>query len=136
MVYTVSRQLQFPDGGLMVEISFGGSDYTNPDAFMPKYDGEGVEYDLATDAVAAAVDIRAKWAADAPDEIIEIGSGATCGMTCPFDSSAEKELLKWAKDTDKDQGRAEAESEIDDDYYDVYSNDFDPIDETTFDGDF
>jgi hypothetical protein len=55
--YTVSRQCQWPDGNNIVEVSVGGIDYTNPDAYSPVYSGELEEFGLAVEAVKVALEI-------------------------------------------------------------------------------
>ena len=42
--YVVTRQIQWPEGKHVVEISAGGFDYTNPDALVAKYPGEFGEF--------------------------------------------------------------------------------------------
>lgn len=44
MVWTVTRQRQWPDGNEVVEISLGGIDYCNPDALAAQYPGEFQQY--------------------------------------------------------------------------------------------
>jgi len=39
-MYTVTRQIQWPDGTPVVEVSEGDINYTNPDALKEKYPGE------------------------------------------------------------------------------------------------
>lgn len=84
-VYTVTRQCSWPDENYIVEISYGGIDYTNPDALRERYPGEFKEYDDPREAVSVAIQIAHSWQADRPKEEIFIGRGATGGMTMPFD---------------------------------------------------
>ncbi len=69
MPYTVTRQLQWPEGTPVVEISAGGRDYTNPDALSPHY----------------------------PGEFETFGGAMAVGMTLPFDSCTFQEAREWAK---------------------------------------
>lgn len=97
MPYTVTRQLQWPDRYLMVEISDGGFDYVNPDMLSPKYDGEGETFEDPRDAMDAAIEIFNRWRADAPGEDICIGYGNTLGYTMPFEASSVPEIKEWAQ---------------------------------------
>lgn len=102
MPWTVSRQVQWPEGNHVVEISEGGIDYTNPDALSPKYSGELEEYQDPREAVETALEIARDWQADSPDEEILIDHGATGGMTMPFDGmelneETFAELRAWAQ---------------------------------------
>jgi hypothetical protein len=98
--YTVSRQLQWPDGIHIVEVSVGGIDYTKPDAYSPVYPGELEEFGLAVEAVKAALLIQKMWQDYEPDLEIEIGHGNTGGMTMPFSASSPEEMMKWAEERD------------------------------------
>lgn len=94
-MYTVTRQIQWPEGRRVVEVSQGGLDCTNPDALSPKYPGEFREYDDPREAVEAAIAICEAWRRDgAPDA--EVGFGATGGMTMPFDPTSYQEARAWA----------------------------------------
>lgn len=95
MMYTVTRQIQHPDGTRMVEVSAGGFDYVNPDMMGAKYEGEGETFSDPREAVRTAIDIRNAWQRDAGVKI-EIGYGCTCGMTMPFDASDAVDTLDWA----------------------------------------
>ena len=57
----VTRQLQWPEGKRVVEVSVGGMDYVNPDALVAKYQGELEEYDDPIEAVEAAIDVCRRW---------------------------------------------------------------------------
>ncbi len=98
MPYTVTRQLQWPDGTPVVEISAGGMDYTNPDALSAKYPGEFETFDDPEEAAQAALQILALWRADGQPEA-QPAYGATGGMTMPFDPCTEEELREWARKT-------------------------------------
>ena len=96
MLYTVTRQLQWPEGTPVVEISSGGIDYTNPDALANKYQGEFETYDDPREAATVAIAICKAWRLDG-EKKGKVGHGATGGMTMPFDTCTFKELLAWAK---------------------------------------
>ena len=98
MPYTVTRQIQWPEGAPMVEVSVGGLDYTNPDALSPKYPGEFETFDDPEEAAQAALNILALWHADGQPEA-QMAYGATGGMTMPFDPCTEEELREWARKT-------------------------------------
>lgn len=97
-MWTVTRQIQWPDGIKMVEVSAGDFNYTNPGQLTERWPslGEGKEFTDPREAVEAAIQIAKVWSA-ADEEKIEIGHGATMGMTMPFSSSSEEEMHKWAE---------------------------------------
>lgn len=95
-MYTVTRQMQWPEGNPVVEISSGGIDYCNPDALVAKYEGEFCEYDDPREAVKVAVGIVRGWRKDGEKRAM-LGIGATGGMTMPFDTSTFKEASEWAE---------------------------------------
>lgn len=95
MPYTVTRQIQWPDGTNMVEVSVGGLDYTNPDALSPKYPGEFETYDDPREAVKCAIAICETWRQDGAPEA-QVGIGATLGMTMPFEPATYEEARVWA----------------------------------------
>lgn len=84
MTHVVTRQRQWPEGNLVVEISAGDINYTNPGALTAKYDGEFEEFAEMTEAVEAGIRIAQQWQADEPDVEILIATGGTGGMTMPF----------------------------------------------------
>ncbi len=97
----VSRQRNWPDGDLVVEIAAGGLDYSNPGMLVSKYSGEGQEYTDPREAVEAAIKIATAWRKDAPKEEIGIAHGSTGGWTMPFEGEpltdeTFKELREWA----------------------------------------
>lgn len=96
MPWTVTRQCQWPEGQLVVEISSGGIDYTNPDALVAKYPGEMEIYDDPQEAAKAAIAICEGWRRDGAPEA-QVAHGATGGMTLPFEPSSYEELREWAK---------------------------------------
>jgi hypothetical protein len=96
-MWTVTRQRQWPDAANLVEISAGGLDYTNPDALTARYSGEFETYADPREAVEVALEIVRAWRRDSPGVRIEVGHGATAGMTMPFDSCTFKSAREWAK---------------------------------------
>jgi hypothetical protein len=106
-VFTVTRQLRWPDGLNIVEISQGGIEYTNPDMLIPRYPGEGDEYEGLTAAVEAAIEVAKAWKQETDNEVF-IAVGCTYGMTAQFDAEPATEetfryLLKEAAAFDKRQ---------------------------------
>ena len=95
-MYTVTRQLQWPEGTPMVEVSFDGIDYCNPDALVQRYGGEFEEFQNPIEAVEAAIDICRSWRKDGKKEA-QIGIGATLGMTMPFEECSFESAMEWAK---------------------------------------
>jgi len=96
MPFTVTRQLQWPEGTPVVEISAGGLDYTNPDALVERYAGEFETFDDPRRAVQVAIAICKAWRTDGQKRA-RVGIGATCGMTMPFDPCTFREAKAWAK---------------------------------------
>ena len=123
-MYTVTRQLQWPDGNLMIEISEGGFDYVNPDMLSPKYDQEGESFDNPIDAVDAALQILKDWQHDEPNNHIGIGYGATLGFTAPFDESDIAEIKAWAQKEYDRLPKCDRCGEIITDEYRIYDDPF------------
>jgi len=98
MAWTITRQIQWPEGDPVVEVSEGGIDYTNPDALVAKYPGEFEKFQNPIDAVDTAIEICRAWIKDG-EKRAKIGVGATGGMTMPFDRGTFQEARKWAKET-------------------------------------
>ena len=98
MPYTVTRQIQWDSGTHIVEISEGTPDYANPDMLVPKFDGEGETFTDPIEALVAAFRIRDAWQAQTK-ETVEIGHGATWGMSMPFSGSNDEALREWAQET-------------------------------------
>jgi hypothetical protein len=96
MKLVVTRQLQWPEGKRVVEVSTGGMDYTNPDALVPKYEGEFEEFDDPGEAVEAAIKICRKWREDGCKDA-KVGFGSTGGFTMPFEGCSFKEAREWAR---------------------------------------
>ena len=95
-MYTVTRQIQHPDGNKVVEVSVGGIDYCNPGALYAKYAGEFIEFDDPRSAAETAIRIASEWRKNAHSRV-SVAAGNTRGMTMPFDSCTVKELRAWAK---------------------------------------
>lgn len=100
-MHTVTRQLQWPEGARVVEISEGSIDYSNPGALSAKYRGEFEGFDDPREAVETAIEIAQRWQADEPDKRILIDHGATGGGTMPFDGmplcpNTYMKLRQWA----------------------------------------
>jgi len=96
--YTITRQIQWPEGIPVVEISEGGIDYTNPDALYGKYPGEFDTFMDPREAVETAIRICRAWRQDGKKNA-KIGIGATMGMTIPFESCKFNDAKVWAKKT-------------------------------------
>ena len=96
MPYTVTRQIQWPEGTPMVEVSAGGIDYTNPDALVVMYPGEFEAYDDPREVATTAIEICRAWCRDG-ERRAKVSHGATGGMTMPFDSCTYDELRSWAE---------------------------------------
>lgn len=97
-MYTVTRQVQWPEGTNVVEISEGGIDYCNPDALSPKYSGEMEEYNNPIEAVNVAIEICKAWRKDGCKDA-SLGVGCTSGMTMPFETCTFRDARKWATET-------------------------------------
>jgi len=96
-MYTITRQRQWPDGTLVVEISEGGLDYSNPNALRRKYEGEFQEIADPIKAVTIGIFIFESWKKDEPKEDIFIGYGGTLGYTMPFEPSQINQIKEWAQ---------------------------------------
>ncbi len=94
-MYTVTRQIQWPEGSSVVEVSLGGIDYCNPDALVAKYEGEFEEFKDPREAVETAIKITKQWREDG-EKTASVGIGATGGMTMPFETIGFREARKWA----------------------------------------
>jgi hypothetical protein len=96
-MYTITRQRQWPEGKPVVEISYGGIDYCNPDALVEKYPhlGEFKEFKDPRKAAQASIAICKAWRKDG-EKKAKIGIGSTGGMTMPFETCSFKQAEKWA----------------------------------------
>ncbi len=96
MPWTVTRQVQWPSGDPVVEVSEGGLGYTNPDALAGDYPGEFQTFDDPEEAAEAAIQVCELWRKDSQPEA-QVAHGATGGMTMPFAACPYEELRRWAK---------------------------------------
>src|SRR4051812_9877839 len=101
-MFYVSRQKPYYQGGqLVVEVTSGGRDYAGADMLVPRYLGEGVEYDDPREAVEAAVEITRAWRRDsklpANSRQILIGTGSTGGGMAEIEGESFKAARKWAR---------------------------------------
>lgn len=99
-VWFVSRQSYYPDGDLVIEIAYGGRDYSNPDK-LAEVSGSAIarltgEYSDPREALTAAREIKRLWQEQEPEAEIGIATGYTLGATMPFEASADEELEQWA----------------------------------------
>ena len=108
-VWAVSRQSYvFVEEPLVVEIAFGGFDYTNPDMLSDANGspyhalGSCMEYADPREALEAAFAVRALWIKNLPSHAdcqprIEVGF--TDGATMPFGEYPDDDWLKqWAQE--------------------------------------
>lgn len=102
MKFFVSRQVEFPDGDMVVEIAQGGSDYANADMLSPMWAslGEGKEFTDPRAAVEAAINVRDMWKS-VRDSVeregeIHISFGCTMGFTLPLTRMSDDELKSKA----------------------------------------
>lgn len=96
-MYTVTRQRQWPEGNSVVEVSYGGIDYCNPDALVEKYQGEFKEFKNPKNAVKTAIEICKAWRKDG-ERKAKVGIGSTSGMTMPFETCTFAQAKKWAEE--------------------------------------
>ena len=100
MPYTITRQLQWPEGTPVVEVSRGGIDYTNPDALVARYPGEFETFDDPIEAMETAIAICRAWRKEwrkGQGPIPRVAHGATGGMTMPFEPCTFQDARRWAK---------------------------------------
>jgi hypothetical protein len=114
--FTVTRQCQYPEGTLVVEISQGGSDYSNPGMLVKAYPEEGDTFLGMTNAVEAGIRIAQQWKKDSKKKI-GIAVGNTGGDTAFFESmpltiATFKHLRKKAYDFDINLPRCDRCGEI------------------------
>jgi len=133
-MYTVTRQLQWPDNEPVVEVSYGGLDFTNPNALCEKYDGEFEEFKNPVEAVETAVEICEAWRKDG-EKGAQIGIGATGGMVIPFEPCSFETARKWAQKESDSLEKCPTCGEIVEDLKEWYlagiftENDFFPYDD-------
>lgn len=121
MLFYVSRQRQWPDGNLSVEVAQGGPDYSNPGEITPhralRALGEGRTYRDPVEAVEAAIAIRKAWidirkAGGDADEPIGLGFGFTHGCTMPFSDTTEQDALERAQKVRDGMGKCDQCGEL------------------------
>lgn len=96
MTYIVTRQLQWPEGTPVVEISQGGINYVNPDALVGKYPYEFEEIESPMKAIEAGIAVCRAWRKDGVKEA-RVAIGFTHGMTMSFEPSTFKQILALGK---------------------------------------
>ncbi len=96
-MYTITRQKQWTEGNPVVEVSYGGIDYCNPDALAKKYPGEFEEFSDPRKAIETAIAICLAWRKDG-ERKAKVGIGSTGGMTMPFETCTIKQAQKWAEE--------------------------------------
>lgn len=96
MSYFVSRQITFPDGQRVVEISCDGPDRSGPDMLVAQYPGEGESYSDPREAVNAALDIKRQWQSDT-DRVVFIDYGHNADMISLTDDVSPEDLRTWAE---------------------------------------
>lgn len=96
MSYYVSRQCQWPDGLLIVEVAAGGIDNSGPGAFESNYEGEGQEYNSPVEAVEAAINICRAWRKDKPETRPSVGVGCTLGGMFGIEPCTFGKAREWA----------------------------------------
>lgn len=105
--YCVTKQIQYPDGDRVVEISIGTFDYVNPDCLS-----DGIkECETAIEAVEYAIELAQKWQTECGEEVF-IGKGYTAGSSMPFDpwelcEDTYSRLRAWARERDADLPRCD-----------------------------
>lgn len=112
MKFAVTRQHYYYSGEMLVEVTSGGFDYAGADCLMPKYPGEGHEFDDPVEAVHAATQIRKAWCR-AVKEPRGLAVGTTGGMGLELEPCTIQEALAWAK-----KHAARIEMERDEEEYD------------------
>ncbi len=93
--YCVTKQVQWPDGDMVVEVSIGDFNYCNPGAM-----GDIEKFELATDAAQRAIELQQEWQQEHPSEEVFVGHGYRMGRWLHFESEEPEELLAWAKGQD------------------------------------
>jgi hypothetical protein len=98
MKFFVSRQIYWPEGTPVVEVACGGLDYANPDMLCVAFraQGEGCEYVDPVEAAEAAIAVCKLWRQHGKSKA-KVASGATGGMTMPFEPVTFAGLRQWAR---------------------------------------
>ena len=98
-MYYVSRQLQWPDGMMYVEIAVGGLDYSSPGMLANDLGGEG-DYSDPREAANAAWELAKIWQEKEPEEEIHLAYGYNMDMfVIPEEDTVTEraELDAWAE---------------------------------------
>jgi hypothetical protein len=95
--FYVSRQCYYYNGESTVEVTRGGSDYAGADMLVPKYNGEGKEYNDPREAVEAAISICQQWRKDGEPKA-SVATGSTGGMGFELEKTTFALARKWAKE--------------------------------------
>ena len=114
--YFVTRQIQWPDGKPVVEVSAGGRDYINPDALSPKFTGEFTEQESPLEAVQIAISVCKQWR-QAGEKKAKVAIGFTHGFTMPFEPTTFKEVLAVGRKLEKLREQT-IEADDSEEYYD------------------
>lgn len=94
--FFVSRQKYYYSGVPVVEVTSGGLDYAGADMLVPKFPGEGMEYDDPVEAIEAAICICREWR-KAGEKKASVGVGSTGGMGMELEPSTFADVRAWAQ---------------------------------------
>tara|TARA_Y100000034_G_C6819927_1_gene369151 strand:- start:631 stop:1089 length:459 start_codon:yes stop_codon:yes gene_type:complete len=96
-MYTVTRQMYWPDGQHVVEVQGAGRDGIGSDMLVEHYPGESMDgYADPREAAAMAVKVLLAWRADGTDASIDYGN--TWGGSLPLtEETTAMEVLEWAQ---------------------------------------
>ena len=100
-MYTITRQLQWPDGARVVEVSEGDINYVNPDALVQRYPGEFEQFERPMEAIKTAITICRAWRKDGQKNV-KVAIGCTHGMTMPFEPTTFKKLVALGRKLEAD----------------------------------
>lgn len=97
MGYYISRQRDYKDGGLYIEIAVGGKTKAGKDILTPRYEGELKNLIDPRDALSAAVNIHSHWDRDYGDEKkkLRVVGGATT-FSFEFSTKGIAAAKSWA----------------------------------------
>lgn len=101
-MYTITRQLTWPEGKYTVEIVQGNIDNVSPDALSSKYEGEFSNFQDPREAIEVALKIAEQWQKDESNEHIQLAWGDTMEAMFMLESKGINhdtiaELNKWAE---------------------------------------
>ncbi len=89
----VSRQHQYYGGAYVVEVAFGGLDYSGSDMLVAQYPQEGETFTDPREALKAAREIRKLWQNDKSATFIGISFGATGGIFTQIEAAEDEDDL-------------------------------------------